>query len=657
MGLIDRALSIFQPTRSQWPTISWDDYASLVNFGGNTYLAGALQQTIKGQAEDIGTGFDALVQQAFRSNAVVFACELARLQLFSEARFQYQRLRNGRPAELFGDSSLSILEHPWPTAITGDLLTRALLDADFGGTAFNARRGNTIRRLRPDWVTMILGSDNDPDVQAGDIDADVLGIAYYPGGKNSGRPPEFLLREEISIFAPIPDPLASYRGMPWIVPVIREIMADKQMTDHKSAYLVNGATPNLTVAIDKDLKEAANPAAFSEWVEAFKKTNPTANQWERYKTWYLAGGTTVTRVGSNMQEIDFKQVQGAGETRIAAAAGVPPVIVGLSEGLQAATYSNYGQARRRFADNTMRPLWRNMAGSLETIVPPPAGARLWYDDRDIQALAEDKKDLAEVRTLESQQIRTLLDAGWEPDSVIDAVTGGDMTRLKGNHTGLFSVQLQPAGKLAPPTEMVPAEMVPAKMPPRFDELMDALLRYAERPPADVRLSIDAGAIVVNTPDIRFEEGAFRVEPLSIEPGAIVVHPSSVVFEMGAIAAPDINVTSPPVQIINADSVDMDSAQVAATIAAEMRDIFDRPLIREVERDENGRPIRVIEHRSTDATDVPDADPLDLPELPSGGPPPDAEAGPDAPPHLPEVAGPDGAAGAGGDVGQGGGERT
>jgi len=127
---------------------------------------------------------------------------------------------------------------------------------------------------------------------------------------------------------------------------------------------------------------------------------------------------------------------------------VPPVIVGLSEGLQAATYSNYGQARRRFADNTMRPLWRNMAGSLEDIVPAPSGSRLWYDDRDIQALAEDKKDLAEVRTLAAQQIGRLLDAGWESESVKEAVMTGDWSRLV--HTGLFSVQLQPPQPDGPP---------------------------------------------------------------------------------------------------------------------------------------------------------------------------------------------------------------
>lgn len=479
MGLKERLLAPFLPSanRDAWPTISWDNYLSQVTFNGNQYLTGALNQTLRGNAEEIDGSYTALVQQAYRTNAIVFACELARISLFSEARFQYQRMRKGRPGELFGDDSLNILEHPWPSAITGDLLTRALLDADLAGTAFMARRSRTtIRRLRPDWVTMILGSNQDADIEGGDIDADVLGILYYPGGKNSGRPPEVLLREEISIFAPIPDPLASFRGMPWVMPVIREIIADKQMTDHKSAYLVNGATPNLTVAIDKDLKEAANPQAFAEWVEAFKKTNVGANAWEKYKTWYLAGGTTVTKVGSDMKEIDFKQVQGAGETRIAAAAGVPPVIVGLSEGLQAATYSNYGQARRRFADNTMRPLWRNMAGSLETLVPPPGGSRLWYDDRDIQALAEDKKDLAEVRQLESQQIRTLVDGGYTPESVVEAVTTGDFTRL--SHTGLFSVQLQPPGSLTPdPTPQITAPtqpQIPAVIPKREELLLQAL---------------------------------------------------------------------------------------------------------------------------------------------------------------------------------------
>jgi hypothetical protein len=133
-----------------------------------------------------------------------------------------------------------------------------------------------------------------------------------------------------------------------------------------------------------------------------------------YKTLYLGGGADVKVIGTDLKQIDFKVTQGAGETRIAAAAGVPPIIVGLSEGLESATYSNYGQARRRFADGTMRPLWRNAAGSLARIMEMPGDSELWYDDRDIPFLQEDMKDEAEIQQLQSAAIRQLVDAGFKP---------------------------------------------------------------------------------------------------------------------------------------------------------------------------------------------------------------------------------------------------
>jgi hypothetical protein len=43
--------------------------------------------------------------------------------------------------------------------------------------------------------------------------------------------------------------------------------------------------------------------------------------------------------------------------------------------------------------------------------------------------------------------------GYKPDSVVKAVTTGDLTLLE--HTGLFSVQLQPAGTKAPATPAEP----------------------------------------------------------------------------------------------------------------------------------------------------------------------------------------------------------
>jgi phage portal protein BeeE len=162
---------------------------------------------------------------------------------------------------------------------------------------------------------------------------------------------------------------------------------------------------------------------------------------------FLGGGLDATVVGANLREASFKETQGAGETRIAAAAGVPPVIVGLSEGLEAATYSNYQLAMRRFADLTMRYLWRSAAGSLATLINVPGGAELWYDDRDIPALQENQKDAAAIQGRKASTINTLVTTGFTPESAVASVNAEDLTMLQ--HTGLFSVQLQPPGTQNP----------------------------------------------------------------------------------------------------------------------------------------------------------------------------------------------------------------
>ncbi|HEX7098423.1 MAG TPA: phage portal protein, partial [Acidimicrobiia bacterium] len=370
----------------------------------------------------------------------------------------------GVPGDLFGNQDLAILENPWPNAQTGDLISRAVQDVDLAGNFFAVRRPNRIRRLRPDWVSIILGSDSDPEADATDIDAEVIGYAYHPGGYYSDRDPVILMPEQVAHWAPIPDPLAGYRGMSWLTPILREIIGDSAARDHKVKFFENGATPNMVVSMDLD-----DPDKFKRLVEQMDaEYKGVANA---YKTLYLAAGATATPVGANFQQLDFKTVQGAGEVRIAAAAGIHPVIVGLAESLAGSSLNsgNFQAARRLTADRTLRPLWGGLASALQTIVPAPSGARLWYDDRHIPFLADDVKDAAEVRQMNSAAIRQLIDGGFDPDSVVDAVVSGDLGRLKGNHTGLVSVQLLPPGTTGDPT--------PAPNP--IDEGRALLARFVE----------------------------------------------------------------------------------------------------------------------------------------------------------------------------------
>jgi phage portal protein BeeE len=446
MGLIDRFwtwLTADAPTQRTWLGGDGEFYASI---NGVTYPLNNLSLTLPGsREEEIESNFDSYTQRAYKGNSVVFACMATRQMLFSEARFQYQRMTKGRPGDLFGDASLEILEHPWPNAVTADLLSRAISDVDLAGNFYATRRNKQIKRLCPAWVTMVFGTD-DPDVSADDLDAEFLGILYYPGGEQSGNKPTYLQRSQIIHFALYPDPTAHVRGMSWITPVVREIMADSAATTHKLKFFENGATPNLVVK----RPDAPNMEMFKEWRRIIEAGHAGAAN--AYRTLYLTAGADATVVGKDLQQLEFKATQGAGETRIAAAARVHPAVVGLSEGMQGASLNagNFAAARRLVADGFARPAWRNFAGSMETLVPPPRGSRLWYDDRDIAFLREDRKDAAEIQQIKAATIRTLTDGGYDPPSVLKAVEAENMSLLL--WTGLLSVQLQPPGSQTAPTE-------------------------------------------------------------------------------------------------------------------------------------------------------------------------------------------------------------
>jgi hypothetical protein len=435
VGLTDRLRSLLTPVPVEravtWPA----EMMHLVN--GQTYQFPYLNQTLQGTREEISHSFGGYVSGAYQGNGIVFACLNARMSLFKQATFMYRRIRSGTPGELWSSPDLDILRTPWTNGTTGDLLARMIQDADLGGDSFTLRRARRLVRLRPDWTVIIHGSHNDASVDMWDEEAEVVGYAYQPGGPSGGQPWRLYQSEEVAHFAPVPDPLAPARGMSWLTPLVREIEADSAATSHKLMYFRNGATPNLVVTG----VPAATPEAYQAWVEKFAGKHDNA-QGKAYKTMYLSGAVDAKVVGNDLAQVDFKVTQGAGETRIAAAAGVPPIVVGLSEGLQGSSLNagNYQAAMRRFADLTGRSLWQDASGALATIVPVQSASELWYDDRYIPALKDDIMSTAEVQAKQAQAIRQYVDAGFEPASVVDAVNAGDLKRLK--HSGLYSVQLQ-----------------------------------------------------------------------------------------------------------------------------------------------------------------------------------------------------------------------
>lgn len=193
-----------------------------------------------------------------------------------------------------------------------------------------------------------------------------------------------------------------------------------------------------------------DPSVTPEQLRDFKEATDDAlsGVGNAYKNLYLGGGADVTVVGRDMQQLEFGATLAAGENRIAVASRVPAAILGVKEGLQGSTLNagNFSQARRAMADTWLFSNLKSLCSALETLVVAPNGLRLWYDS-NIPFLRDDAKDAAQVNQTNAQAIRTLADGGFDPDSVVAAVTANDMSLLV--HTGRLSVQLQKPNDGAP----------------------------------------------------------------------------------------------------------------------------------------------------------------------------------------------------------------
>ena len=303
-------------------------------------------------------------------------------------------------------------------------------------------------------------------------------------------------------------------------------------------------------------------------------------------------------------------MQAAGENRIASASGLHPVILGLSDSLQGASLNqgNFTSARRLTADKTLRPLWGGLAGALQTIIPTPGGSRLWYDDRHIPFLADDVKDAAEVRQMNTSAMRQLIDGGFEPDSVVDFITSGDYKRLK--HSGLTSVQLLPPGTVAD-------NPAPEEPPPPTDNgnngdngrSMLQLAHYALSQQRQQPVTFEEGAfrietpVTVESPQITFPEGFMRsettIEParVTIEEGAvkidspITVEPAQLTIEDGAIRS-EVNPGDVHIDASLPDGMEMPQILDEALVTRLEKALA--PKTRHIVRDEQGRMVSVIE---------------------------------------------------------------
>lgn len=424
---------------------------SQFQFGGIAYPFGLNTTYTSQRVQEFSTDLPGYAQ-ALRQSPPAFAAEMVRALVLSQVRFTFRNLLStSTPRRTFGTKELGLLERPWPNATTGELVSRMEWSAGLAGNAYVARQPDRLRVLRPDWVIIVFGSDQEPDDAAHALDGRIIGYAYCNGGFTSGNKIQTILPPDMAHWSPIPDPERAGVGMSWITPAIREIRGDLAATEHKLQYFSNGATPNLVVSGI----QATTREQFQQIVDDLEAGHAGAAN--AYKTLYLGTGADATVVGSHLSQVDFGATQGRGETRISVLSRVPAAILGISEGLSGSSLNagNFNAARRMFADSWIYPTLQDLAASLAPLLNVPRDAELWFDPADMVALREDAKDAAEIVQIQMATIVAGVNGGFKPESVIAAVQGQDVNLLK--HSGLLSVQLQPPGQQQAPQQSQPAQ--------------------------------------------------------------------------------------------------------------------------------------------------------------------------------------------------------
>lgn len=416
-------------------------------YDGSNYIVGPSGSS----PADVDKNFTGYIQQIHERHGVVAAAVTTRGLLLSQVRF---RFRDDSGA-LTKTRELSQLNYPGSRS-RSSLLSLLEIDASYSGTGVVVKRNDVLYRLAPDKVSFVLGSNSEPswsgDALIAPFDTVTVGILYNAGKNRNGEDLiESFFPGEFAVWAPEPDPLHPWRGTSWVSSVVRETLLDGQVTDHMGKYFEKATVPGLVFIMDP----SKSPGETSEYAKVVNENFSGAGN--RFKNMFLGGGTDVKVVGSSIKDLGLNEITGVFENRVAVRSRIPASVLGTKEALSGSSLNagNYGAARRLLADGWFTPTVDSLCESLEPLVFVPDGQELSFDPGRVLFLQEDQKDAADILSTNSIAARQLVDGGFDPASVIEAVTTGDLSKL--THTGNVSVQLQPPGTGDATTEITATE--------------------------------------------------------------------------------------------------------------------------------------------------------------------------------------------------------
>src|SRR5215216_1605720 len=287
--------------------------------------------------------------EGYRKAALIFRCVQYLANAAGAAPLRVQRSTGaGEPVDEPAHPARLLLVRPNPAMGEARFLSFVAMCMAVSGFAalekVRSAQGRVVELwpLRADWLRPVPRNQAPPD-----WDYTV-----------PGRQPLRFGAEDIVVlpFADTPD--GSPTGVGPLEVLLREVGITTALSEFVKVFFDRGAMP-LYVAIPSDdpavASQFTDPAARAAFEEAWSQRYGGLSR--SITPLPLVGFKDVRPLGLDFNQLAFPDLHNLTDARICAGFGIPPILVGANVGLDAATYSNYGQARRSFYEDTMTFLW------------------------------------------------------------------------------------------------------------------------------------------------------------------------------------------------------------------------------------------------------------------------------------------------------------
>jgi len=331
------------------------------------------------------TDFATLSKDGYEKNALIFACINELASSASEAKCVVEKQNRKGEWEPWPQSRLQkLLDSPNPLMSAYEFWFHVILYQSLAGNCLwekePSRAGLTVGLwlMRPDYVSV-----KTMEVPIGQRTR--RKIEFYkwqpPAGGSVNFPPEKIIHFKH------PHPRDEIWGFPPLAAAARAGDTDNFATDFVQAFFKNAAVPFGILKIGGHVDEAMQEEAKRRLQQLYGVVSGQA-RW--FEPMILGEGSEWVEMGKSMTDMDFPQLRRITETRICEVFQVPPILIGAFAGLERSTFANYEEARASFWMETLMPIYKKHADTLNRQLTPEFGKdmRVVWDFSGVKALQE-----------------------------------------------------------------------------------------------------------------------------------------------------------------------------------------------------------------------------------------------------------------------------